>query len=165
MMSYPSARHSTIAMARTYDAPVSEVFAAFVDPEDRGRIFSGTDELTVSYEQADLRVGGVDFFRLGRGDDLRFRGQAIYHDVVPERRIVYTDVVSLGESPAWIAAATLEFTPLDQRTQVKLTVQAIGLDGAEALESVSGRYGGLLDNLERHLRGTLGFKPRTVASD
>ena len=68
-------------------------------------------ELTVVVEQADLSVGGHDVFKFGRGGNPRFRRQSIYHDIVPERRIVSTEIVCDGEVRLWVAATTLEFTP------------------------------------------------------
>jgi len=164
-MSEKPAQHSTIILGRTYEAPVAEVFAAIIDPEDRGRIFSGSEKLTVTFEQADLRVNGRDVFRFGRGDETALRGEAVYHDVVDERRIVYSDVISHAGACVWVAAVTIEFVAQGARTQVKVTAQTVLLDDVDGLEGVSGRFAAFLDNLQRHLDGTLRFRPRTVSAD
>lgn len=163
-MSNQSAQHSTVVLARTYDAPVARVFAAIADPIERMRVYTVSEQLTVAFERIDLRVGGHEIFWFGLGDSLRFRGESIYHDVVPERRIVCTDIVWEGEVRLWVGATTLEFTPLGQRTQLKVTEQIIWLDGADTVEGCDVRYPILLENLEHFLSGNLRFRPRSVTS-
>jgi uncharacterized protein YndB with AHSA1/START domain len=162
-MSHRAAQHSTIVVLRTYDAPVARVYAAISDPDQRLRINGGGD-LTVTAEQADLSVGGRDVFRFGRGDNLRFRRESIYHDIVPERRIVSTEIVSAGDMRLWVAATTLEFTQVGERTQLKVTAQIVRLDDADTIDGSAPRYEALLDNLDHHLRGKLRFRLRPVTS-
>ena len=162
-MSPRAAQHSTIVVMRTYDAPVARVFAAIADPDQRLRLYSG-GELTIRPEEADLRVGGRDVFKFGRGDNLRFHRESIYHDIVPQRRIVSTEIVCAGDLRLWVAATTLEFTPLGERTQLKVTAQIVRLDDADTIDGSAPRYEALLDNLELHLRGNLRFRPRPVTS-
>lgn len=150
-MTDPTVQHSTVMQARAYEAPVARVFRAVSDPIERMRIYAAGAELTVAFEQLDLRVGGRDVFRFGRGNSLRFRGESLYHDIVPERRIVSTDIVSEGDVRLWIAATTLELTPLGPRTQLKLTAQVVWLDGADAVEGSDACYAALLAGLDRHL--------------
>ena len=161
-MSPRAAQHSTIVVMRTYDAPVARVFAAIADPGQRLRLYSG-GELTIRPEEADLRVGGHDVFKFGRGDNLRFRRESIYHDIVPERRIVSTEIVCDGDVRLWVAATTLEFTPVGERTQLKVTAHIVRLEDAD-IDGSAPRYEALLDNLERHLGGNPRFRPRPVKS-
>ena len=100
-----------------------------------------------------VRVGGRDVFRFGRGNSLRFRGESIYHDIMPERRIVSSDIVSEGDVRLWVAATTLELTPMGPRTQLKLTAQVVWLDGADDVEGSDACYAALLAGLDRHLGG------------
>jgi uncharacterized protein YndB with AHSA1/START domain len=161
-MSQRAAQHSTIVVMRTYDAPVARIFAVISDPGERLRLNGG--QLTILPEEADLRVGGHDVFKFGRGDNLRFRRQSIYHDIVPERRIVSTEIVCDGDVRLWVAVTTLEFTPVGERTQLKVTAHIVRLDDADAIDGAVPRYEALLDNLESHLRGNLRFRPRPVTS-
>jgi uncharacterized protein YndB with AHSA1/START domain len=155
-MGDPLTQHSTLVQARSFEAPAARVFRAVSDPIERMRIYAAGAELTVAFEQLDLRVGGRDVFRFGRGNSLRFRGESIYHDIVPERRIVSSDIVSEGDVRLWVAATTLELTPMGPRTQLKLTAQVVWLDGADAVEGSDACYAALLAGLDRHLGG----KPR-----
>jgi len=163
-MSNQSAQHSTIVVLRTYDAPVARVFAAISDPGERIQIFCPGGQLTVAVERADLSVGGHDVVRFGPGGNPRFRRESIYHDIVPERRIVSTEIVCDGEVRLWVAATTLEFTPMGARTQLKVTAQIVRLNDAGTNDGSAPRFDTLLDNLERHLRGNLRFRPRPVTS-
>ena len=162
-MSHRAAQHTTIVVLRTYDAPVARVFAAISDPDERLRLNGGGDQLTILPEEADLRVGGHDVFRFGRGDNLRFRREFIYHDIVPERRIVSTEIVCDGDVRLWVAATTLEFTAVGERTQLKVTAHIVRLEDAD-IDGSAPRYEALLDNLERHLGGNPRFRPRPVKS-
>ena len=150
-MTNPTVQHSTVVLARTYDASVARIFRAISDPIERMRVYAASEWLTVAFEQIDLRVGGRDIFRFGRGNSLRFRGESIYHDVVPERRIVCTDIVCEGDVRLWVAATTLELTSVGQRTQLRLTAQVVWLDGADAVEGSDACYETLLASLGRYL--------------
>lgn len=147
-MSDPSTQFSTIMLTRIYDVPIGRVFSAVTEPAERPSVYLGNEHLSLVFDEIDTRVGGRDTFRFGCGDHLRFRGESLYLDIVPDRRLVFTDIVSEGERRLWIATTTLELKPLaPQRTQLKVTAQLAWLDGAEAIDGCDGRYAGLLDNL------------------
>ncbi len=150
-MGHPSALHSTIVLARTYDAPPARVYAAVTDPVERIRAHASGEALLVKFDAADLRVGGRDIYRFGEYGKLQFHGEAIYHDVVRERRIVCTDIVYRGEIRLLVGQTTLEFKPLATRTQVKLTAHLAWLDGADHVEGADARYSALLDALDHYL--------------
>lgn len=149
-MTGQSAQHSTIILARTYNAPIARVFAAVSDPGERARVFAGNGIMTIEFAQSDLRIGGRDSFLFGHETHRRFRGETIYHDIVPERRIVCTDIVYADDNRLWIGVATLEFIPVGHRTQLKVSVHMVWLDDAENHEGSDGRYAALLEALERY---------------
>ena len=47
---------------------------------------------------------------------------------------------------------------------MKVTAQIVRLDDADTKDESAPRYEALLDNLDRHLRGKLRFRPRPVTS-
>ncbi len=151
-MSTWTSEHSTISLARTYDAPVSRVFSALTDPEERLQVMAGSQRLTFDFQETDLRIGGRDVFRFGLRGRLHYRCESIYHDVAPGRRIVFTDVVSVGDIRLWIGVTTLELTPTGKRTLLKVTAHMVRLDDAESYDGCDARYAVLLDDLERYLR-------------
>ncbi len=151
-MSTRTSEHSTISLARTYDAPASRVFAALADPEERLQVMAGSQRLTFDFQETDLRIGGRDVFRFGLRGRLQYRGESLYHDIAPGRRIVFTDVVSVGDIRLWIGVTTLELTPTGKRTMLKVTAHMVRLDDAESYDGCDARYAVLLDDLERYLR-------------
>jgi uncharacterized protein YndB with AHSA1/START domain len=154
-----TAEHSTISLARTYDAPVARVFAALADPKERLQVMAGSQRLTFDFQETDLRIGGRDVFRFGLRGRLHYRCESLYHDVAPGRRIVFTDVVSAGDVRLWIGVTTLELTPTAKRTMLKVTSHMVRLDDAESYDGCDARYAVLLDDLERYLRHELSPGP------
>lgn len=150
-MSHPSALHSTIALSRTYDSPASRVFAAITDPVERIHANASGEALLVKFDAADLRVGGRDIYRFGHYGKLQFHGEAVYHDIVRERRIVCTDIVYRGETRLFVGLTTFEFKPLADRCQLRLTANLAWLDGADHVEGADARFSGLLDALAHYL--------------
>lgn len=150
-MSEHSVHHDTVVLARTFDASIARVFAAISDPVGRARVYGAGGRSTVIFSAVDVRPGGRDVFQFGSGDGRRFRGECIYHDIVPERRIVCTDLVFEGDVPLWVGVATLQFASIASRTQLKITAQGVWLDGADTIEGADARYATLLENLDRYL--------------
>jgi len=146
------AEHNTISLARTYDAPIARVFAALADPEERLQVMAGSQRLTFDYQETDLRIGGRDVFRFGLRGRLQYRVESLYHDIAPGRRIVFTDVVSVGDLRLWIGVTTLELTAKGKRTTLNVTAHMVRLDDAESYDGCDARYAVLLDDLERYLR-------------
>jgi uncharacterized protein YndB with AHSA1/START domain len=150
-MTKSSAYHSTMVLGRAFDATVARLYAALSDPAERALVGAAGDATVVVLDEADFRVGGREAFRFGSRINPRFRGQSLYHDIVPERRIVSTDMVYEREQLLSITVATLELEGEGCRTRVKLTAQIAWLDGADALDEPTLRYDTLLANLERHV--------------
>jgi uncharacterized protein YndB with AHSA1/START domain len=54
---------------------------------------------------------------------------AIYHDIVPNERILYTYEMTLDGKRISVSVATIEFRPEGSGTRLKLTEQGVYLDG------------------------------------
>lgn len=150
-MTQPSTQHSTIVIGRLFDAPVAAVYRAFRDPATRQSQRPGSDGSVIMLDEADLRVGGRDVFRFGQRGNPRFHGHSLYHDIVPECRIVCTDVVCERDMRLSIAVSTFEIKSLADRTQLKVTAQLVFLHHAVTLEVSNARYQTLFGNLARAL--------------
>jgi uncharacterized protein YndB with AHSA1/START domain len=103
------------------------------------------------YDETDFRVGGRDIFRCGSSSDPRYRGETHYHDIVPERRIVSTEVVDELDKRLSADVITVELERAGERTKLKLTVQIVSVDGPEMIEGTKSGYTDALDNLGRYL--------------
>jgi uncharacterized protein YndB with AHSA1/START domain len=122
-----SLTHATFSLERVYEVPPARVFAAWASPEAKGRWFAGPG----AEHELDFRVGGREVNR-GRhegGPVLTF--ESVYHDIVPDERIVYASALHAGETLATVSLTTVEFTPEGDGTRLMLTQQGTFLDGHE----------------------------------
>jgi uncharacterized protein YndB with AHSA1/START domain len=85
-MSGRSVEHATFVVERKYAAPPERAFAAWADPEAKARWFGGSE----AHLALDLRVGGRERSRGTAPDGSAYSYEALYQDIVPAQRIVYT---------------------------------------------------------------------------
>lgn len=153
-MSRYASHHSTIVLARTFDHAVERVYAAIADPTERRDVWASGDTMRLVLDEADFHVGGRDVYRFGQPGVPRFRGQSIYHDIVPACRIVSTDMVWEGAARLLsVALTTLELASPGHGTRLKITSQLVWLDDGDTIEGSDARLQTLIDNLARHLDG------------
>jgi uncharacterized protein YndB with AHSA1/START domain len=77
-------QHATIIVERSYRAPVERVFSEFADPAKRARWSTPSNDVLI-YDPTDFRAGGRDLFRCGLENDPKFRGETLYHLIVPNK--------------------------------------------------------------------------------
>ncbi|MEV6449412.1 SRPBCC family protein [Amycolatopsis sp. NPDC051716] len=121
--------HHTFNLERTYPVSPERVFAAWSDPaaKDRWFVSEGKHEL-------DFRVGGRETIdsRTPSGGALNFA--ATYHDIVPEKRIVFSGTLTGEGKLSTVSTTTIELFPEGDGTRLVLTEQDTFLDGAEKPE-------------------------------
>ena len=117
--------HSTFTLERNYDVAPARVFAAWADPDARARWFAGSD----TRHDFDFRVGGREVATRDGKPALRF--ESVYHDILPEQRIVYTSTLFADGEPATVSVTTVQFEPDGDGTRLTLTEQGTFLDGKE----------------------------------
>ncbi len=116
--------HSTFDLTHDYPVPVARVFGAWSDPAAKARWFAGPD----ASHTLDFRVGGHETNRGGAA--LTF--EAVYRDIVPDTRIVYTSTLHSGETLTTVSLTTVEFSAEPGGvTRLRLTEQGTYLDGHE----------------------------------
>jgi uncharacterized protein YndB with AHSA1/START domain len=126
LMSERSIVHATFTAERGYPAPVSRVYRAWAAPEIKVRWFAGDP---AGYE-LDFRPGGTE--RNGAVlDGKRITWEAVYREIVPEERIVYTGVLSEDETVATVSLTTVEFLAEGDGTRLVLVEAGAFLDGRE----------------------------------
>ena len=109
-----------ILITREFDAPRDLVFKVWTTPDLVGRWWSGQRGKTTSIE-IDLRVGGAWRYVMvaNEGFEVAFHGE--YREVVPNERIVYTEVYE--GMPDAQALTTVAFEETDGRTLVTILVR------------------------------------------
>jgi uncharacterized protein YndB with AHSA1/START domain len=76
---------------------------------------------------------------------------AIYQDIVPNERIVYTYEMLMEKTRISVSLAIIEFTPAGKGTKLTLTEHGAFLDGYDNVDSRRHGTNELLDALERSL--------------
>jgi uncharacterized protein YndB with AHSA1/START domain len=139
-----------ILVTREFDAPRHLVYKAWTTPELVGRWWHA-NRGEVSEIDIDLRVGGKwRYVMVAQGGfEVGFHGE--YREIVPNERIVYTEVYEgLPEgidAEAEAALNTLTFDEVDGRTTVTILTEHRTREGRDA-HIDSGMEDGLQDALD-----------------
>lgn len=88
-----------LVLERDIDVPVEKVWAAWTEPERLKRWFTPAPWTTVGCE-IDLRPGGYFRTVMRSPEGQEFPGEGCYLEVVPNRRLVWTDALQGGYRPA-----------------------------------------------------------------
>jgi uncharacterized protein YndB with AHSA1/START domain len=145
--------HATFHLERTYDAPVARVWRALTDEAAKQKWFAGTPGRWELLErQMDVRVGGHERVKGRWEGGVTSTFDAVYHDVIPLERLVYTYEMHLDEKKISVSLATMQLTDLGGKTTLKVTEQGAFLDGYDDAGSREHGTGYLLDALGASLR-------------
>jgi uncharacterized protein YndB with AHSA1/START domain len=148
-MSGRSVEHVTFVVERKYEVPPERAFAAWADPVAKARWYVDAD----AHLELDFRVGGQERSQGTAPDGRAYSYEALYQDIVPAQRIVYTYEMLLEKTRISVSLATVEFTPLgDNGTHLVFTEQGAFLDGHESPARRAEGMGGLLDALGEELQ-------------
>ena len=148
-MSGRSVEHATFVVERKYEASPERAFAAWADPKAKARWFVGSE----AHLELDFRVGGREHSRGSAPDGSAYSYEALYQDIVPAQRIVYTYDMLLQETRISVSLATVEFTPVGENgTRLVFTEQGAFLDGHESPARRAEGMGSLLDALDKELQ-------------
>ena len=146
-MTARTAVHASFTIERTYPAAPSRVFAAFADPVRKARWFGAADGLTLIERVWDFRDGGREHLSGRWPSGMVTVFDAHYHDIVPDRRIVYSYAMRLDGRRISASLATIEFLAEGAGTRLIVTEQGAFLDGYEDKGSREHGTGALLDRL------------------
>ena len=151
-MSERSTEHATFVIDRTYPASPARVFNAFADPEAKTRWFVGPEDWSPDGHGIDFRVGGRERLSTGPPGGQPHTFDALYQDIVPDRRIVYTYEMHLDEVRISVSLATIELVPAGDGTRLAFTEQSVFLDGADYPAQREQGTRSLLDKLDAELQ-------------
>ena len=139
-----------ILITREFDAPKHLVYKAWTTPELVKRWWSGRrGEMTIA--DIDLRVGGAWRYVMTAhgGFEVAFHGE--YREIVPNERIVNTEVYEMPGAPALPAADEplniVTFTEVDGRTTLSVLVQTTSTELRDTIIN-SGMEDGMQEGMD-----------------
>jgi len=144
--------HDTIVIERRFAASPMQVFAAWADPVARDRWDVPGDDWVLADSEHDFRVGGREYCLFGPPGAPRLRGEGLYMDIVPDRRIVMAGTMSDGGTVISVSLGTVEILPDSAGTLMIYTEQAAFLDDGDAPAARRKGWRQILDRLETELK-------------
>jgi uncharacterized protein YndB with AHSA1/START domain len=151
--STPATQHGSFTIERRFKAPPALVFAAWSDAAAKARWFSGPPGWQQKLRTLDFKVGGREQLigTFPTGTTTHF--DAHYHDIVPDRRIVYSYAMHLNDWRISVSLATVTLASDGAGTRMTFTEQAVFLDGYDDAGSRERGSGGLMDQLVKSVDG------------
>jgi uncharacterized protein YndB with AHSA1/START domain len=151
-MTERSIEHASFTLERSYDHPPAKVFAAWADPAAKARWLKGPEEWEGQPHELDFRIGGREMNRGGPKGGPVYTYRAIYWDIVPNARIVYTYEMLMDETRISVSLTTIDFKPEGGGTRLTLTEHGAFFDGLEPPDRREQGTGSLLEALSRELQ-------------
>lgn len=128
-MSERSVVHADFTIERRYGTSPARVFAAFADPVAKRRWSTCHDEGGLGEYSLDFREGGFETMRGAPSPDGVYAMRAIYHEIVPQQRLVYSYEMFRGDLRISVSLVTMEFRGEGAGTCLVFTEQSVFLDG------------------------------------
>jgi uncharacterized protein YndB with AHSA1/START domain len=134
-----------ILITREFDAPKHLVYKAWTTPELVKRWWNAKrGEVTIA--EIDLRVGGTwRYVMVADGQEVGFHGE--YREIVPNERIVSTEVYEGIPDPGEGTLNTLTLAEADGRTTLAVLVQSPSKEVRDAIID-SGMEAGMQDAMD-----------------
>jgi uncharacterized protein YndB with AHSA1/START domain len=140
-----STEHATFVIERSFPVDPGRVFAAWASAEAKAKWF-GPDWKDGQKLEMEFDVGGRERFAASSPDGTTYTYIALYKDIVPDARIVYTYEMYINEERMSVSVATIELTGTGQGTELTMTEQGVFLDGHD---TVAAREHGTRELIEK----------------
>ena len=146
-----SVTHANFTIERHFKQAPARVFKAFATEANKQAWFHGPDEWGRDVHQMDFRVGGRETSVGGPPGGPVSSFRAIYQDIVPDPRIIFSYDMDLDGAEISVSLTTIELKPDGTGTHLVYTEQGAYLDGWDKPDGREEGTRGLLDNLEHYL--------------
>jgi uncharacterized protein YndB with AHSA1/START domain len=145
--------HAVFHLERHYTAPVERVWQALTDETAKAKWFGPPPgEWDLLERSMDVREGGRERAKGRWKSGVVSTFDAIYHDVVPHERLVYSYAMHLNDKKISVSLATMQLKIQDAGTKLMVTEQGAFLDGYDDAGAREHGTGYLLDRLGESLR-------------
>lgn len=124
-----SVAHGTFSIDRTFAASPELVFRALSDASAKAQWFHGGEGYSVVSRSMDVRPGGREHLQGKWENGLVSTFDAVYFDVIPNERLVYSYEMHMGARKISVSLAVFELKAVAQGTQLTLTEHGAFLDG------------------------------------
>ena len=140
--------HATFSLERVYDSPVERVWMALTDEAAKQKWFGGPpDRWELLERHMDVRIGGRERAKGRWEGGVVSTFDAMYYDVIPNERLVYTYEMHLDDKKISVSLATMQIHSEGGKTTLRVTEQGAFLDGYDDAGSREHGTGHLLDAL------------------
>ena len=154
-MTERSTAHATFTIERDYPGTPAKIFAAWADPQEKRRWFAVGEGFTDITHALDFRRGGRERWAGREPDGRLFTNETVYHDIVPDCRIVFSYTMDLDETRISASLATVQLEEIADGTRLVLTEQSAFFDGCDTEDQRKGGWTSLLGRLNAALAGEL----------
>jgi uncharacterized protein YndB with AHSA1/START domain len=128
----------TLVLIRTFDAPAERIYEAWTNAEILKQWFAPLP-FTTPEARLDLRVGGENAITMQDADGNRYPNVGVYLELIPNRKIVFTDAFTAGWQPSakpfFVGEILLEALP-DGRTKYTATARHWTVEDKQAHEQM-----------------------------
>ena len=113
-----------LVLTRLIDAPRSKLFRAWTDPELLKQWFVPRP-WTVARAEVDVRPGGANLIVMRNPEGQEFPNRGVYLEVVPDRRLVFTDAYTSAWQPSQRPFMTATITFDDEAGETRYTARVV----------------------------------------
>ena len=149
--------HATFVIERRYPASPAKVFGAWADAAAKEIWMDDPDFKSegTKYE-LDFRVSGHERFGGLAPEGTRYSYDALYYDIVPDQRIVYSYEMYSEDDRTSVSLTTVEIVPVQDGSKLTYTEQGAFFDGIDKPEHRQEGAAWMLDNLGKYLAARAG---------